>query len=83
MLSQLEQLNNCMKEIAAEHGVSVAQIPVAWAMAKGTLPIMGVTKVCQVEGAALELSGHEIETMERLADEMGLDVIRYWEKEMR
>lgn len=83
MLPQLEQLNNCMKEIAAKHGVSVAQIPVAWAIAKGTLPIIGVTKVYQVEDAALELSGHEIETMERLADEMGLDVIRYWEKEMR
>ena len=87
MLPQLEQLNNCMKEIAAKHGVSVAQIPVAWAIAKGTLPIIGVTKVYQVEdaakAAALELSGDEMETMERVADEMGLDVIRYWEKEMR
>lgn len=51
MLPQLEKLNAGMKEIADRDGVSVAQLPVAWAIAKGTLPIIGVTKVSQVEDA--------------------------------
>ena len=45
MLPQLEKLNACLKEIADAHGVATAQVPVAWAIAKGTLPIIGVTKV--------------------------------------
>lgn len=87
MLPQLEKLNTGLKEIADRHGVVIAQLPVAWDIAKGTLPIIGVTKVYQVEdaakAAALELSADEIETMERLASETPLNVIRYWEKEMK
>lgn len=87
MLSQLEKLNAGLKEIADRHGVSAAQIPVAWAVAKGTLPIIGVTKVYQVEeaaqAAALELSAEEIQTMEAMAAEFDLNVIRGWEKEMK
>lgn len=87
MLPQLEKLNACLKEIADAHGAAAAQVPVAWAIAKGTLPIIGVTKVYQVEDAAkavaLRLSDEEITRMEQLADEMQLDVIRYWEKEMK
>lgn len=87
MLPKLEKLNACLKEIAEAHGVAAAQVPVAWAISKGTLPIIGVTKVYQVEdaakAAALTLSEEEIARMEQLADEMQLDVIRYWEKEMK
>ena len=86
MLPQLEKLNGGVKEIAERHGVSAAQIPVAWAIAKGTLPIIGVTKVSQVEDAAsapnLDLSDDEIQALEALGDHAGLNVIRYWEKKM-
>lgn len=87
MLPQLEKLNACIREIADAHGVAPAQIPVAWAIAKGTLPIIGVTKVYQVEdaarAAALVLTDDEMARMEQLASGMQLNVIRYWEKEMR
>ena len=87
MLAQLEELNAGMKEIADRRGVSVALLPIAWAIAKGTLPIIGVTKVYQVEdavkGARLELTDEEIETLERLAGKTPLNVIRFWEKEMK
>lgn len=87
MLPQLEKLNAGLKEIADRHGVAIAQLPVAWAIAKGTLPIIGVTKVHQVEDAAkasaLDLTESEIKEMEELADQMELNVIRYWEKEMK
>ena len=59
----------------------------AWAIAKGTLPIIGVTKVDQVEdavqAASLELSQDEIRAMETMGDQAGLNVIRCWEKEMK
>ena len=87
MLPELEKLNAALKEIADQHGVSVAQLPVAWAIAKGTLPIIGVTQVNQVEdavqAASLELSQDEIRAMETMGDQAGLNVIRYWEKEMK
>lgn len=87
MLPELEKLNACIKEIADKHGVAPAQVPVAWAIAKETLPIIGVTKVYQVEdaakAAALELTVDEIAAMEELAAGLSLNVIRYWEKEMK
>ncbi|HIS49112.1 MAG TPA: aldo/keto reductase [Candidatus Gallacutalibacter pullistercoris] len=87
MLPELEKLNVCLKKIADKHGVAPAQVPVAWAIAKGTLPIIGVTKVYQVEdaakAAALELTADEIAAMEKLASGLSLNVIRYWEKEMK
>lgn len=87
MLPELEKLNAALKEIADRHGVPVAQLPVAWAIAKGTLPIIGVTQVNQVEdavqAASLELSQDEIRAMETMGDQAGLNVIRYWEKEMK
>ncbi len=87
MLARLEKLNAGLEEIADRHGAAAAQIPIAWAIAKGTLPIIGVTKVYQVEDAAkaalLELTAEEIDAMERLADDISCQVIRYWEKEMK
>lgn len=87
MLPELKKLNACLKEIADTHDVAAAQIPIAWAIAKGTLPIIGVTKVYQVEdavkAASLKLSEEEITRMEKLSGEMQLNVIRYWEKEMK
>lgn len=86
MLPQIEKLNVILKEIAGRHGVGAAQIPIAWAIAKGTLPIIGVTRVQHVEDAAkamaLELTDDEISIMENMASELDLNVIRYWEKEM-
>ena len=87
MLPQLEKLNACIREIAAAHGAAPAQVPVAWAIAKGTLPIIGVTKPYQVEDAAkaaeLTLTPDEMDALERLAGATPLNVIRYWEKEMK
>ena len=65
----------------------MAQIPVAWAVAKGTLPIIGVTKTEHVEDAVkavnVVLSPEEITELETLADEADANVIRMWEKEMK
>ena len=87
VLDKLEVLNARLAAVAEAHGVGAAQVPVAWAIAKGTLPIVGVTKERHVAdaaaAAAVELSDAEVAELEQLADTLGIDAIRFWEKEMR
>ncbi len=87
ILDRLEKLNAVMKTMADRHGVSTAQIPVAWAIAKGTLPIIGVTRVSHVEDAVraseITLSAEEVRELEQLADTLGIRAVRMWEKEMK
>lgn len=87
VLPEIEKLNKVIKGIADRHSVGAAQIPVAWAIAKGTLPIVGVTKVSHVEDAAkaadVILTQEEISEMEAVADKANINLIRYWEKEMK
>ena len=86
-LAEIEELNKAIAEIAEAHDAKVAQLPIAWAVAKGTLPIIGATKVHHVEDAAeaveIELTDDEIRTMEELADKSNVNTIRIWEKEMK
>ena len=86
-LAEIEELNKAIAEIAKNHDAKVAQLPIAWAIAKGTLPIIGATKVHHVEDAAdainIELTDDEIKTMEELADKANINTIRVWEKEMK
>ena len=87
VLGKLETLNMAMKKLADKYGVSIAQIPVAWAIAKGTLPIIGVTKESQVldaaKAASISLTADETAALERIANSLELNVIRFWEKEMK
>ena len=86
-LAEIEELNKSIEDIAENHDAKVAQLPIAWAIAKGTLPIIGATKVHHVEDAAdavgIDLSDDEIKTMEELADKANINTIRIWEKEMK
>ena len=87
VLNKLEVLNAKLAEVAEAHGVGIAQVPVAWAIAKGTLPIVGVTKERHVAdaaaAAAVELADAEVTELEELADTLGINAIRFWEKEMK
>lgn len=87
ILGQMDPLIGKLREVGEAHGVSAAQVATAWAIAKGTVPIVGVTKVSQVEDAAdaasLALSGAEVSELEDLASTVDVSVIRFWEKEMR
>ena len=87
VLGKLEALNAAMKKLADKYNVAIAQIPVAWAIAKGTLPIIGVTKVSHVEDAAkaaqITLTADEVKELESLADTLGINAVRMWEKEMK
>ena len=52
VLPQLEALTDAMTAIGERHGASCSQIGIAWAIAKGTLPIIGATKERNVVEAA-------------------------------
>lgn len=86
MLSQIEKLTDVMAEIGAKHDVSTAQVAIAWAIAKGTKPIIGVTKVEQVRDTAkavqIELSDDEMNSIETAAAQTGVDTRGSWENPM-
>ena len=86
ILPQLTELTAAMKEIGEAHDLSAAQVGTAWAIAKGTLPIIGVTKVRHVEdavkAAGITLTPEEIARLENLADKANVSTIREWEKKM-
>lgn len=86
VLPQLEKLTTAMKTMGNARNASVAQVAIAWAIAKGTLPIIGATKVHHVLDAAgaveIQLNAEEMVTLERLAQEAGVDTRGAWEKPM-
>lgn len=87
VLDKIEILNAALQKLADKYEVAVAQIPVAWAIAKGTLPIIGVTKEKHVEdavkAASITLSAEEVAQLEQTADTLNINAIRFWEKEMK
>lgn len=87
ILPKIAVLNRKLAALAEKYGVGTAQIPIAWAIAKGTLPIIGVTKVRHVEdaakAAAVRLTDGEVQDLEETADSLSLNLVRFWEKEMQ
>ncbi len=86
VLDKLVALTDCMKAIGEKHGISCSQVGIAWAVAKGTLPLIGATKERHVVEAAaaadIRLSAEEVATLERLADATGVDTRGDWEHTM-
>ncbi|WP_243350210.1 aldo/keto reductase [Parabacteroides sp. FAFU027] len=86
VLQQLEELTDVMKEIGSSREASVAQVAIAWAIAKNTLPIIGVTKVAHVEdaikAAQITLTPEEMQRLETLATATGVDTRGGWENPM-
>lgn len=85
-LKEIDALVKALKEIGAKYDATPAQIATAWAIAKGTRPIIGVTKVKQVEEAYkasnINLSEADVNTLEKIGDQVGISTLREWEKEM-
>lgn len=86
VLQQLTPLIEKMKKIGQVHQADVAQVAMAWAMAKGTVPIIGVTKVKHIDGAItaanIMLSEAEIHDLEASAEVTGVEIKGAWEKNM-
>ena len=86
ILPQLEKLTEAMAAIGEKYGANVSQVAIAWAIAKGTRPIIGVTKPHHVTDAAkaadIVLTAEEMEQLETLAREANVDTRGSWENPM-
>lgn len=75
-----------MKLIGAKYEAQPAEIAIAWAISKGTLPIVGVTKVNHVESAVkasnIKLTEEETKELEAAAKSTGVCIKADWEKAM-
>ncbi|GAB3562754.1 hypothetical protein GCM10027445_03900 [Amycolatopsis endophytica] len=86
MLPRLRALTNRMAAIGEDRGASAADVATAWAIAKGTTPIIGVTKAGHLDGLVralgIDLAGEEIAELEALADAADVDTRGSWEHDM-
>lgn len=86
MLPQLNILLDAMKEMADKRNATISQIAIAWAIAKHTLPIVGVTRTKYiaetVAAAAIRLTAEETALLEDLAVKTGVDTKGSWEHPM-
>ncbi|MCI7767734.1 MAG: aldo/keto reductase [Oscillospiraceae bacterium] len=83
VLKKLRPLIDELRETAHDHGCKPAHIAISWAIAKGTVPIVGITKPSQAEELActrgITLSSEEISRLEALADRSGIVSKGIWE----
>lgn len=86
ILPQLQELTDRMAEVGKDRGASVADVATAWAIAKGTSPIIGVTKPSHISGLIqaqnIVLTEEEIAELEALADVTDVDTRGSWEHQM-
>jgi len=86
VLFKLESLVELMREIGLRHQVNPAEIAIAWAIAKGTVPIIGVTKPSHVASAVsateVNLTNKEIEDLEQTAKSSDVEIRGAWENNM-
>ncbi|MEU4339463.1 aldo/keto reductase, partial [Micromonospora lupini] len=84
VLPKLQALTERMRAIGADRGASAADVATAWAITKGTTPIIGVTKADYIDGLVrargIELADEEIVELEALADATGVDTRGWWEQ---
>ena len=87
ILPRLENLIGILREVGASHGgYNVSQVAQAWAIGKGTLPIIGVTKPKYIDdaigAASLTLTADEVARIEEAADAANVDTRGSWEHSM-
>lgn len=86
LLPQIERLVAVMRTVGDKYGIAPAQVALAWAIAKGTTPIIGVTKPSQVQDAVratqVVLTADEVKMLEDAAESTGVDTRGSWENPM-
>ena len=86
ILPQLDLLLAAMRLMAERRKATISQIAIAWAIAKHTLPIIGVTKTKYiaetVAAASISLTNEETALLENLAAKAGVDTRGSWEHPM-
>lgn len=86
VLPQVSALTAGLQEIGAVQGASAAEVATAYAIAKGTTPIIGVTKAkyipSEAKAMALTLTPADIKQLEDLAQAANVDTKGSWEAPM-
>ena len=80
---KIKELLSYIKELANKYGVDSSQIPIAWTISKGVVPIVGLTKSSHAkslkDGVAVKLTEDEIKRLEDLAISSGVKCKGIWE----
>ena len=80
---KIEGLLSVMKEIADKYEIDSSQIPILWTIAKGAVPIVGITKpshaVKLAEAININLTDEEITRIEEEAGKTGIRQQGSWE----
>ncbi|MBU9833548.1 aldo/keto reductase (plasmid) [Rahnella aquatilis] len=86
MLPQLKALTDKLASIGQKQGAAAPDVATAWAIAKGTTPIIGITKPSYIDGLVraitMTLSSGEIAELEAFADAANVNTRGWWEKEV-
>lgn len=81
---KIEKLLEYQKKLADTYQVDTSQIPIAWAVSKGIIPIVGLTKPKYAKelakGMEVKLTLKEVETLEKYAKESGVICKGSWEQ---
>lgn len=82
-LKKIEPLLNELEKVGSGYGLTIAQTAIAWAICKGTVPIIGVTKTYQVKDLEkvmqVTLKEKDIKRLDEIAEKTGVEVAASWE----
>lgn len=86
MLAKLGPLTDKLASIGQKLSAAACDVATAWAIAKGTTPIIGVTKPDYIDGLVrartIALTNDDILELEALADAANVNTRGWWEQEM-
>ncbi|AZO33621.1 MAG: aldo/keto reductase [Mesorhizobium sp.] len=87
ILPQLKALTDKLASIGQKQGAAAPDVATAWAIAKGTTPLVGVTKPNHIDGlvraSKITLTSDNIAELEALAGAANVNTRGWWEKEMQ
>jgi aryl-alcohol dehydrogenase-like predicted oxidoreductase len=85
-LPRMKALTDKLTSIGQIQGAGAPEVAIAWAIAKGTTPIVGVTQPhhveCLVRAGSIRLTREDIVALETLADAADVNTRGWWEKPM-
>lgn len=85
-LVRMGELLTALRDISRIHGATVPQVVIAWAIAKHTLPIVGVTKPHHIEdavkAATIRLTDDKIVQLDNVSRKIDVDTRGSWEHPM-
>ena len=80
---QIEPLLEKIRSLAKSYKITPSQIPIAWARAKGTVPLIGLTRPSHADelaaGCMITLNPTEVDDLEQIARSTGVVIKGSWE----